>query len=355
MLFCPCFYSLCTASVSLIVVHFLILFLFHFYFSDDISATWYPPLLNTLSLLSKLYGCLEIKIFEHFASQLIFFCLSSLRKGSEKIKQNGGRTGGVGGTVSGSSVNWGEINGDLFLIRHLLILREQLIPFNIKLQKKNLNLDFLPSKRALNSFLINNMKSIVNFNNNNNNNNSNGSAGSGTYVSGEPVGYGSSAQGGSNNNNYFYNSSFFQLAREGLPNIVEKEILIKKDLDLDLKNACQALKDSVLKKIFAGMDSFLAKIGAFAGDFATAASPSPSPSASTGSLSIPPGASNSGQLPLLSAEARDSLKKQDFMKIERVREMLGNVQETVVLTAPEFMISMKVRPSPLWLDHRIVL
>jgi hypothetical protein len=309
--------------------------------SDDISATWYPPLLNTLSLLSKLYGCLEIKIFEHFASQLIFFCLNSLRKGSEKIKQNGGRTGGVGGgTGSGSSVNWGEINGDLFLIRHLLILREQLIPFNIKLQKKNLNLDFLPSKKALNSFLINNMKSIVNFNNSNNN----GSGGVGSaYTGSETVGYGSGPQAG---NSYFYNSSFFQLAREGLPNIVEKEILIKKDLDLDLKNACQALKDSVLKKIFAGMDSFLAKIGAFAGDFGTTASPSPSPSASTGALSIPVNASHSqsqsGQLPLLPPEARESLKKQDFMKIERVREMLGNVQETVVLTAPEFMVSMKV-------------
>jgi hypothetical protein len=315
--------------------------IFHFSFTDDISATWYPPLLNTLSLLSKLYGCLEIKIFEHFASQLIFFCLSSLRKGSEKIKQNGGRTGGVGGTVSGSSVNWGEINGDLFLIRHLLILREQLIPFNIKLQKKNLNLDFLPSKKALNSFLINNMKNIVNFNNSNNSNNGSGSAG-GVYTGGsETVGYGNGPQ---TNNGYFYNSSFFQLAREGLPNIIEKEILIKKDLDLDLKNACQALKDSVLKKIFAGMDSFLAKIGAFAGDFWNTP---PAPAASTGTLSIPINAnhsqSQSGQLPLLPADARESLKKQDFMKIERVREMLGNVQETVVLTAPEFMISMKVR------------
>ena len=60
------------------------------------------------------------------------------------------------------------MNGDLFLIRHLLILREQLIPFNIKLQKKNLNLDFLPSKKALNYFVMNNVKSIINFNGNGN-------------------------------------------------------------------------------------------------------------------------------------------------------------------------------------------
>lgn len=263
-----------------------------------------------------------------------------MKKGSEKIKQFGGRTGGVGGSNPGTTVNWGEINGDLFLIRHLLILREQLIPFNIKLQKKNLNLDFLPSKRALNSFLMKNVKNIVNFNGNNNsngignngnnsddansinsnNNNNNMSESTNTTVT--------------NHNSYFYNNSFFLLAREGLPNIIEKDILIKKDLDLDLKNACQTLKDSVLKKIFAGMDAFLAKIGAFAGDFSTPSS--------TSTTSLLPPAQNA-PLPLLSAEAREILKKQDFMKMERVREMLGTVQETVVLTAPEFMTSMKVK------------
>ena len=34
--------------------------------------------------------------------------------------------------------------------------------------------------------------------------------------------------------------------------------------------------------------------------------------------------------------------------MERVREMLGNVQETVVLTAPEFMTSMKVTSTSHW-------
>lgn len=300
--------------------------------ADDISATWYPPLLNTLSLLSKLYGCLEIKIFEHFASQLIFYCLNSLKKGSEKIKQNGGRTGGVGGSTSGSSVSWGDINGDLFLIRHLLILREQLIPFNIKLQKKNLNLDFLPSKKALNSFLMNNVKSIVNFNNS-----TAGSAGA-VYNNSDTTGHDSLAT--QSNNGYFYNNSFFLLAREGLPNIIEKEVLIKKDLDLDLKNACQALKDSVLKKIFGGMDSFLAKIGAFIGDFT---SPNSAASSAPSTLATTHHTANNGQLPLLSQEAVESLKKQDFMKMERVRDMLGVVQETVVLAAPEFKVSMKVR------------
>ena len=176
--------------------------------------------------------------------------MASIKKGSDKIKVNGGR-----------AVNGGEINGDLFLIRHLLILREQLIPFNIKLQKKNLNLDFQPSKKALNYFVMKNMKNIINFNrdnsnidNNNNNNNNNGNNDDGSSFS---------SNVGSNSNSYFYNNSFFLLAREGLPAIIENEIFIKKDLDLDLKNACQALKDSVLKNIFGGMDSFLTKIAAF--------------------------------------------------------------------------------------------
>ena len=275
-----------------------------------------------------MYGCLEIKIFEHFASQLIFFCLASIKKGSDKIKVNGGR-----------AVNGGEINGDLFLIRHLLILREQLIPFNIKLQKKNLNLDFQPSKKALNYFVMKNMKNIINFNrdnsnidnNNNNNNNNNGNNDDGSSFS---------SNVGSNSNSYFYNNSFFLLAREGLPAIIENEIFIKKDLDLDLKNACQALKDSVLKNIFGGMDSFLTKIAAFIGEFSVDSIPGNGPGSVYASAT-----SKTGQapLPLLSIEARESLKKLDFMKIERVREMLVNVQENVLLTAPDFMNSIKVK------------
>ena len=270
----------CSSSLLVPLLHS------HFVFPDDISATWYPPLLNTLSLLSKLYGCLEIKIFEHFASQLIFFCLNSIKKGSEKIKQNGGR-----------AANGGEINGDLFLIRHLLILREQLIPFNIKLQKKNLNLDFLPSQKALNVFVMNNVRSIVNFNGNRDNNNgNNGTNSNSNNYNNDPSSFSSNI--GSSSNSYFYNNSFFQLAREGLPGIVEKEIFIKKDLDLDLKNACQALKDSVLKNIFGCMDSFLAKIGAFAGDFSapSASTPSPRATLATATLATPSSSTPSSAL-----------------------------------------------------------
>ena len=230
------------------------------------------------------------------------------------------------------------MNGDLFLIRHLLILREQLIPFNIKLQKKNLNLDFLPSKKALNYFVMNNVKSIINFNGNGNGNingNSNNNSNLGNNYSNNE-GSSFSSNTGSSSGSYFYNNSFFQLAREGLPGIVEKEIFIKKDLDLDLKNACQALKDSVLKSIFGAMDSFLAKITAFVGDFTTSTTTSTQQSSTYAT-------SNSGQLPALSAESSQNLKKQDFMKIERVREMLISVQETVAESAPEFMNSMKVR------------
>ena len=264
--------------------------------------------------------------------------MTTIKKGSDKIKINGGR-----------AANGGEINGDLFLIRHLLILREQLIPFNIKLQKKNLNLDFQPSKKALNYFVMKNMKNIINFNRNNNNidNNGNNNNNSNDNNNNSDDGSTFSSNVGRNSNSYFYNNSFFLLAREGLPAIVENEIFIKKDLDLDLKNACQALKDSVLKNIFGGMDSFLTKITAFIGDFSVDSTPgngSGSVMKSGTGTAYASAASKTGliPLPLLPLEARESLKKLDFMKIERVREMLVNVQENVLLTAPDFMNSMKV-------------
>ena len=247
-------------------------------------------------------------------------------------------------------MNNGEINGDLFLIRHLLILREQLIPFNIKLQKKNLNLDFQPSQKALNYFVMNNMKNIINFNRENNNHNNDNSSSSNNNDNYNNDGTSFSSNVGNNSTSYFYNNSFFLLAREGLPAIIENEIFIKKDLDLDLKNACQALKDSVLKKIFGNMDVFLTKIIAFVGDFSNSSLTSSNSNGNNmPNVAYANSNSTSDKLPALSNDARENLKKLDFMKVERVRDMLVNVQENVVLTAPDFMNSMKVTTSTFYI------
>jgi hypothetical protein len=104
------------------------------------SATWYPPLKSTLALLSLLYGAVNAPIFEDLARRSITLCIQSLSSGANGVKR------------------WkNQLHGDLFLTRHLLILREQLMPFNMNLQSIEKQLDFTTTGTALTSFVSNSM------------------------------------------------------------------------------------------------------------------------------------------------------------------------------------------------------
>jgi hypothetical protein len=109
---------------------------------DVISKTWYPPLRATLALLSKLYGVVEVVVFEDFARRSIDFCVTTLKIGSDQIKKK-------------KLKDQGQMHGDLFLVRHLLLLREQLIPFDIRLQGVEKQLDFKPTGAAFSHFAKN--------------------------------------------------------------------------------------------------------------------------------------------------------------------------------------------------------
>jgi len=235
---------------------------------EDVSKTWYPPLKQTLSLLSKLYGVVDMAVFEHFAGRAVELCVLALQAGADGVRKT-------------RSV----LNGDLFLVRHLLVLREQLIPFEIRLQSVQKVLDFRPSQQALTQFATHGARSLLRFD---------------------------TANG------------LLQLAREGLPAVREREQDAKKDLDAVLKAACAALRQSALKMLMGPADAFLAKVAAFAGDIPTAAAPATAAAAASGS-----------NVALLPSDVRATLKGQAFVRAERVKEMLTGVQEAAVQTAPD--------------------
>eukprot|EP00850_Spirogloea_muscicola_P001883 SM000007S20843 [mRNA] locus=s7:535084:547309:+ [translate_table: standard] len=87
--------------------------------------SWFPPLEKTLACLSKLYRCLGSSIFTSLAQEAIGVCSNSIQKASKVISR----------TAS-------PLDGQLFLIKHLLILREQIAPFDIDFAVTVKELDF---------------------------------------------------------------------------------------------------------------------------------------------------------------------------------------------------------------------
>ncbi|GFP99147.1 conserved oligomeric golgi complex subunit 3, partial [Phtheirospermum japonicum] len=93
--------------------------------SPDVSRTWYPPLEKTITCLSKLYRCLEPGVFTGLAQEAVEVCSLSIQKASKLIAKR-------------SSI----MDGQLFLIKFLLILREQIAPFDIEFSVTHKELDF---------------------------------------------------------------------------------------------------------------------------------------------------------------------------------------------------------------------
>lgn len=85
---------------------------------------WYPTLGNTLSILAKTYRVLGPEIFEGLACEAVDACVSSLKKAASLIEQR---------PLPDPPHNLGfqaqRLDSLLFLIKHLLILKEQVAAF----------------------------------------------------------------------------------------------------------------------------------------------------------------------------------------------------------------------------------
>jgi hypothetical protein len=110
---------------------------------QQVYESWFPPLRTVLRILSKIFRVVEARVFEDMALTSVQACTRCLKEGAEYIKQTRG-----------------ERHADLFLVKHLLTLREQLSPFDIELRAVERQLDFSEAGKAVARFLANRNRRI---------------------------------------------------------------------------------------------------------------------------------------------------------------------------------------------------
>ena len=146
------------------------------------SLTWYPTLDMTLMCLSKLYRCIDTDIFDCIAQQALSACTKTLLN--------------AGNTISTEKT---QIDASLFLIKHLLILREQINPFDLHFSVTEQQLDFSTTANAFVMFL-------------------------------QRVSAWFSLE----------NNAVFQFFYDGIPSVISSEIDAKRDVEQELKHACES-------------------------------------------------------------------------------------------------------------------
>lgn len=112
----------------------------------QVYDSWFPPLRTVLKILSKIFRVVEPRVFEDMALSSVQSCTKSLQRAAGQIAA-------------------GQLDSDLFLVKHLLILREQLSPFDIELRSVERQLDFSDAGKAVARFLANQNRRVFSMSN----------------------------------------------------------------------------------------------------------------------------------------------------------------------------------------------
>ena len=134
-----------------------------------------------------------MEIFRELAQDAIQECTISLKKASAEI-----------------STTQSSLHGELFLIKHLLILREQITPFEITFATTSKALDFTTTADAMTHLLADVSTMFVDGNN---------------------------------------LSGFFSRAMTNWPQVQETTFDVKEYIEMELKTSCTIFIDSVLKRL----------------------------------------------------------------------------------------------------------
>ncbi|XP_066591065.1 conserved oligomeric Golgi complex subunit 3 [Prorops nasuta] len=149
----------------------------------DLHGMWYPTVRRTLVCLSRLYRCVDRSVFQSLSQEAIALCVHSIEKARDQIE-----------------IKSSPLDAELFQIKHLLILREQIAPFQVDFTIKQYSLDFSKVKTAAFGLLEKSSRLFT-----------------------------------------LSNNALLEFLLEGAPQMKEQLIDSRKHVDSKLKSACQKL------------------------------------------------------------------------------------------------------------------
>eukprot|EP00042_Codosiga_hollandica_P030473 m.177160 g.177160 ORF g.177160 m.177160 type:complete len:762 (-) comp53367_c0_seq2:46-2331(-) len=181
-------------------------------------GTWFPPLTRSLVILAKAYRSIERDGFEAITTLVIQACLTSLGKAQKQVQ-----------------AFQGLLHGQLFFIKHLLVLREQIAPFEGSFSSTERSLDFTRTRAAMTD-LLSKRDMIFNFTPQN---------------------------------------ALLAFLLQSSPQVTESHHDLRLDVDAHLKSTCQDFIRHISKLCTTTLGSFIAKVQALS--ISTRTTPSEQP------------------------------------------------------------------------------
>ncbi|KAL1927436.1 hypothetical protein VTP01DRAFT_3673 [Rhizomucor pusillus] len=164
---------------------------------SDTSRGWYPTLQKTLWILSKLYQCVQTSVFEDLAHEAVSLCSQTLKAAADMV-----------------ALNKSRLDKQLFLVKHLLILKEQLAPFEANIIHSGKELDFSHVTDTLSSLQQN--RSLI-----------------------------------------FNPNALIDLAQRGMPRVVEISLDSRREIDQELKRICEEFINDCVQGAVEPLASFM--------------------------------------------------------------------------------------------------
>lgn len=186
----------------------------------DLHGMWYPTVKRTLVCLSRLYFCLDREIFQGLAQEALIICTATISLAAEKITAKKVYYIWIKSTWGYLFVLQSILDGKLFQIKHLLIIREQIAPFQVDFTVKEVALDFSTIRTAAVG-LLQKRDRLFSFSSNN---------------------------------------ALLEFLLEGTPKVIEYLIDSRKEIDKELKASCEAFISNATNTLIGGVTQWVQKV-----------------------------------------------------------------------------------------------